>query len=1521
MFFKVFESSTDAGFFSALRNRLRTLKASPWGADNNDVIDTLSTAVMFTWKDFQPPASIPGEELVTYQAIVFTNGARTGVLMFYEQGSFSWNPQSKAVPVRIGYNSRYTWVNRFQESDLNESYKPDQSIGSQSGTQGILIYRLDNNPSTFVNSALFCSNWYTDDKATLWPSLELRILFTPPCPCSVWQAVFDRRYGFCRYLLDQSELSVQNSIFFGFIFPYCQQHRWLFFGGGYRCTYFFGLLPGYVIDLWWSSHYEAYTSSFQQWLANDVLPRYHCCQVADGDFCDMYEERRPPSTCSRYRPPRIAWFWGDPHINTLDGRMYTFNGLGEYIMLEYNNNDTFVLQARTGRAFNNSVPVETGTVFTGFAATQGITVVEFSLNDNRTDMRILINRTKEITDLTELEDDGFASADSSFSLTRENGTTVDEIKVNAYFQVGNTPATSFTVTFSNGILLVTVETPPEYDEDGPGRGLLGNLNGNSSDDFLLRNGTTLEDSIATSLTDKEIFHFGQSWQASEVESLFEYGERNWTYYNPANYTPIFLSDLKAQDPERTAAALQACGDDEMCLFDYLAVSPELGAMTMDAGNTFDDNLANLENFPPNVTMITDTNSVLQGNVLCVEVNETVQLMFTAEDPNANDIINFTLADSVPDGAAISSEGSFEWTPSSLNVSRIEVVVSDERGAQSVVSFKVKICECMNEGVCDFQTLAVGQNLNANGFAVVTCNCTIGWSGDHCDVEFDACAESPCYESVLCMDSPAGMTPEFQCGDCPPGLQGTGETCYDVNECQSNTTNDCEHTCHNILNGYYCSCDDGFTLSLDTRACIDNAGCTPAAMANTGSPNCTCDPGYEFDNGTCSDFDECLGGVDDCPEVSTCINTDGDYFCDCMDGYNTVNETKSCEDIDECATRNHMCNESLNRVCMNTVGNHTCICNTSYALVDGSCESANSLTLELRFDFINGIAIQHYTDTEQNRNQLAEQVFDQLNSTSVIGDWNLTDVFVTNYTVVGGNAFVEFRIDSFNSDLNATFLKSVFTDSLPPSRVFDSHNRIVAQDINECSVLLFTDACRNGNCTNTYGSFYCTCNEGFLGTGTDSCEDINECVQGANDCQQICYNEEGGYSCACWDGYELDEGGSNCTDVDECSTNSSACGNGMCMNLVGSFNCSCNSGYEISNDNITCSDINECSANPSVCDSENGVCTNSMGSYNCSCTPGYELSTDGITCNVTSGATTMQPETTPSPTSQFDPSSAITMQPEVTPSATSQPVSSSATTMQPQTTSGTTTQFDVGIVLVIIFENTFQNDLADPLSIAFINLANALCNRLTAYFRRLTSDDITCVVIRFTSGSVVADVNLTLPANDASQAQNIMDNVGIVTATDIGNIIVNGEIYFPTAINSNVDVTTMQTETTEPGGLSNGAIIATVLGVIAGLLIIIVCTCGFLIQASRKHAAKLALGEAYQSPYSRQTPAPSFHVDDPWEDSGSYDSLDRREYAVSRAVERLAHDRGRRQDNGQFQRPYVVGGGHENRGVERNPFYY
>ena len=56
--------------------------------------------------------------------------------------------------------------------------------------------------------------------------------------------------------------------------------------------------------------------------------------------------------------------WGDPHINTLDGVTYTFNGLGEYVLLCTINAD-FEIQARTKLA----TPSTTATVFSAMALT------------------------------------------------------------------------------------------------------------------------------------------------------------------------------------------------------------------------------------------------------------------------------------------------------------------------------------------------------------------------------------------------------------------------------------------------------------------------------------------------------------------------------------------------------------------------------------------------------------------------------------------------------------------------------------------------------------------------------------------------------------------------------------------------------------------------------------------------------------------------------------------------------------------------------------------------------------------------------------------------------------------------------------------------------------------------------------------------------------------------------------------------------------------------------------------------
>ena len=58
----------------------------------------------------------------------------------------------------------------------------------------------------------------------------------------------------------------------------------------------------------------------------------------------------------------IGWAWGDPHFTTLDGRTYTFNGLGEYVLLRIDPIN-FDVQGRMAIITNQS----NATFFSAFA--------------------------------------------------------------------------------------------------------------------------------------------------------------------------------------------------------------------------------------------------------------------------------------------------------------------------------------------------------------------------------------------------------------------------------------------------------------------------------------------------------------------------------------------------------------------------------------------------------------------------------------------------------------------------------------------------------------------------------------------------------------------------------------------------------------------------------------------------------------------------------------------------------------------------------------------------------------------------------------------------------------------------------------------------------------------------------------------------------------------------------------------------------------------------------------------------
>ncbi|KAI5620922.1 adhesion G protein-coupled receptor E2-like isoform X3, partial [Silurus asotus] len=226
---------------------------------------------------------------------------------------------------------------------------------------------------------------------------------------------------------------------------------------------------------------------------------------------------------------------------------------------------------------------------------------------------------------------------------------------------------------------------------------------------------------------------------------------------------------------------------------------------------------------------------------------------------------------------------------------------------------------------------------------------------------------------------------------------------------------------------------------------------------------------------------------------------------------------------------------------------------------------------------------------------------------------------------------------FPAGLLLAVLNNVTTDTACGGGFIPMENG-ACEDINECSENK-TICGPNALCTNTVGSYFCVCAEGFVasnkqkrftGSQNVTCNDTNECTKNKIICgpNALCNNTVGSYFCMCIEGFVASNkqkrftGSQNVT----CNENKTICGpNALCTNTVGSYFCVCNEGFVASNkqkrfngsQNVTCNDIDECTSARRIC-GNNADCHNTHGSYYCTCVSGGDAFTnqDGShTCTV------------------------------------------------------------------------------------------------------------------------------------------------------------------------------------------------------------------------------------------------------------------------------------------------------------------
>ncbi|XP_009466782.1 PREDICTED: mucin-4 [Nipponia nippon] len=715
----------------------------------------------------------------TYQAVLTTDGNRSFALLLYQDGGMRWDYTKLAAGnVLIGFSSGdgYAQNNELTQKPPAVKYRPDQHSSLGTDVRGLWIYRLDSRSR--VNYRLQCLVWLDAEPApAAWNGQLL------PCPCSQPQAELDLRYRWSRDLADASVRMLRTAS------PSPS-------GAGVRCLY----QDGSLLEGWQE---RAWSPPFLPTADKELEAFDWCCRrVGKPLFCARFAEKRPRVGCEGYVPPTPAGAFGDPHITTLDGLTYTFNGLGDFVLLLASDARTsFVLHGRTA---------QTGTAqatnFVAFAAqyiSATTITVEWVLG-SQGDIQVLLNdETIQFS----------YSQDMDAKVYYSPGVLlVNTSSITAVFD----GAIAISISATSRILSVVCSLPDQYRNST--KGLLGVWDHDPADDFQMPNGT----SIPVNSSEEEIYSYGMTWAVGE-HSLF-----SQPLDSPVmNFTPIFLSQLRQNESQYQLAASQCHGSKE-CIYDSLSTGDvALGLATQSLTADLQKKKTVLNAFPP----------VITGDAsLTAFRTERVRRQYRAVGAGARFVPHLS-----PE-LNISENGTLTWEPHGMAPLTMNLEAVGSNNLTALLQLRFTLCSCSRSQECDYSDTIT---LKGSSLQLAACRCEDGYSGPFCQDPPDPCAQG-CFPGVGC-DLHAG------CGPCPAGLTGDGRHCSDIDECAQGTACPGNTTCTNTVGSYACSCltgeegeGPGCGSACGSRSCPEGY-CSNGGHCRlhpiTCAPTCACPPAF------------------------------------------------------------------------------------------------------------------------------------------------------------------------------------------------------------------------------------------------------------------------------------------------------------------------------------------------------------------------------------------------------------------------------------------------------------------------------------------------------------------------------------------------------------------------------------------------------------------------------------------------------------------------------------------------------